>query len=65
MINVCQIVFGIGFIAFLGIIYIAIVEIASILKTNRIQINEKTLDDLLIKGNKNVSKNKKQNKKYE
>lgn len=66
----CQFVFVIASFAIIGVIYILVLEFASIFKINNDQIKEEVLDDLLsdkllIKGKKNVSNNKKNKKEGE
>lgn len=58
MINLCQVVFGTGCCAFVGVIYILALEIMDIFKINDTKINEK----LLTKEAKNVSKIKKEDR---
>lgn len=62
MINTCQFVLGLGGFAFIGVIYILVLEFTGIFKINNDQINEELLDELLIKDKKNVSNNKKNKK---
>lgn len=58
----CQFIFAVGGFAFIGVIYILILEFKDIFKINNNQINEEILDELLIKEKKNVSNNKKNKK---
>lgn len=62
MINMCQFIFAIAGFAFIGVIYILVLEFTGIFKINNDEINEELLDELLIKEKKNVSNNKKNKK---
>lgn len=61
-INMCQFIFVVAGFAFIGVIYILVLEFTGIFKINNDQINEELLDELLIKEKKNVSNNKKNKK---
>lgn len=62
MINTCQFVLGLGGFAFIGVIYILVLEFKGMFKINNDKINEESLDELLIKERENVSNNKKNKK---
>ena len=62
MINTCQFILGLAGFAFIGVIYILVLEFKGIFKINNDKINEESLDELLIKEKKDVSNNKKNKK---